>query len=152
MKVTYMSQLRQMEELTEELFATHFSQWAYGSWIDFGEIRVDSMSSKFDFVTVKVQEGYFYSLYPLAIQFRNEAITDTKRFTIPPRIAIMSTALQFNLVPSSIQKRFFEYFLAGVDYELRDGIFYVECTATLGNVEIMVEGCDEYPNGFIGEG
>ena len=92
-EITYMSQLRSIEEVTEELFATHLSQWAYGSWIDFGEVRVDSMGSKFDLVTVKVQDGYFYSLSPLAIQFRNPAITDTKRFTIPPRIAIMSTAL-----------------------------------------------------------
>ena len=75
-----MSQLRQSGELTEELFATHFSQWAYGSWIDFGEIRIDSMSSKFDIVTIKVQDGYFYSLYPQAIQFRNPAISGTKRF------------------------------------------------------------------------
>ena len=64
----------------------------------------------------------------------------------------MSTALSFNLVPSSIQERFFEYLLAGITYELRDGVFYVECTTVMSNVELMIEGCDEYPDGFIGEG
>jgi hypothetical protein len=38
------------------------------------------MSSKFDIITIKVQDGYFYSLYPQAIQFRNPAISGTKRF------------------------------------------------------------------------
>jgi len=44
-QVTYMNQLYNEELLSEVLFATHFSQWAYSSWIDFGQIRVDSMSS-----------------------------------------------------------------------------------------------------------
>lgn len=98
-------------------------------------------------MTLKVQDGYFYSLYPVAIQFRNPTITDTKRFTIPSTIAIMSTALSYNLVPSGIQERFFEFLLAGVDYEERDGIFYVACTTTLSDVELMIEGCDPYPQG-----
>lgn len=42
--------------------------------------------------------------------------------------------------------------LAGITYELRDGVFYVECTTVMSNVELMIEGCDEYPDGFIGEG
>ena len=146
-EVTYMNQLYNEGLLTEVLFATHFSQWAYGSWIDFGEVRPDSMSTPFDLVTMKVQDGYFYSLYPLAIQFRNPVITATKRFTIPPKIAILSTALSYNLVPSSLQERFFEFLLAGIDYVQKDGIFYVDCTTTLSDVELMVEGCDPYPQG-----
>ena len=49
-----MNQLYNEGLLTEVLFATHFSQWAYGSWIDFGEVRPDSMSTPFDLVTMKV--------------------------------------------------------------------------------------------------
>ena len=74
-------------------------------------------------------------------------ITATKRFTIPPKIAILSTALSYNLVPSSLQERFFEFLLAGIDYVQKDGIFYVDCTTTLSDVELMVEGCDPYPQG-----
>ena len=50
-------------------------------------------------------------------------------------------------MPSSIQERFFEFLLAGVTYEEKDGIFYTACTTSLADVELMVEGCDLYPNG-----
>lgn len=96
---------------------------------------------------MKVDKGYFYSVYPLAIQFRNPTITETKRFKIPSKIAILSSALSYNLVPSSIQERFFEFLLAGVSYEEKDGIFYVTCTTKLADVELMVEGCDPTPLG-----
>jgi len=129
------------------MFATHLSQWAYGSWIDFGEVRVDSVSSVNDFITIKIETGYFYSLEPLAVQFRNPALTDTKRFYMPPTIAILSTGLQFNMVPNSIQLRFFELLLEGVDYEEKNGVFYTPCVTQMADVEIMVEGCDSDPNG-----
>ena len=109
-------------------------------------MRVDSMSAPTDLVTIKIDEGYFYAVYPLALQFRNPAITDTKRFNIPPKIAILSTGLSYNLVPASIQERFFSLLLEGVSYELKNGVFYTDCTTKMADVEVMVEGCDENPS------
>ena len=124
-------------------FSTHFSQSLYESYIDFGTYRVDGLSSVADYTRLNVNQGYFYSFYPDGVQFRNPALVsagDTSRFNVDQKIAILSTGTRYNLVPSSIQKRFFELMLKGIKYEEKNGVFYTKCSTRPASVEILVQG------------
>ena len=108
------------------------------------------MSNRDDIAWIPIKSGYFYSVVPLAVQFDNIALQgDTQRFSIPgtevndeirPPIAILSTGLSYNLVPSSIQARFFELMLYGQENVFEnDGVFYTSCSTRPANIEILVE-------------
>ena len=92
-------------------FSTHFSQVLYESYIDFGLWRPSGMSDENDISWLPIESGYFYSIVPLGVEFQNPAL-DTKNYMIPgtavnglirPPIAILSSGLSYNMVPSSIQ-------------------------------------------------
>lgn len=48
--------------ITEVGFSTHFTQSLYDSYIDLGAPRPDGISSYRDTVTLKIPQGYFYSV------------------------------------------------------------------------------------------
>ena len=130
-------------DISKIAFSTHFSQTLYESYIDFGLWRSSGMSDPKDIAWIPISPGYFYTVLPLGIQF----VAAEARFSIPvreddgfrPPIAILSTGLSYNLVPSSIQARFFELMLEGETYTEKDGIFTTSCSTRPANIEIMIE-------------
>ena len=83
------------------------------------------MSSVDDLITIPIEDGYFYTVETVGLQFRNPAITGEKRFNLEKLgelgpnepeypVAVLTTGLSYNLVPSSIQNRFFELLLKDV--------------------------------------
>ena len=60
------------------------------------------MSSEDDQVIFNVPEGYFYSMEPEAVWFTMEELGESNKFKFPlKKIAVLSTGLSYNLVPSS---------------------------------------------------
>ena len=98
------------------------------------------MSSVNDLVKFNIPTGYFYTLIPEGVRFLNPAIGGETSFRVPEKTAMLSTSLSFNLVPSSIQSRFFKLLLKDVDYWERDAVFYTSCDTWPADVEIMVQG------------
>ena len=82
-------------------FSTHFSQVFYDSYIDFGRPRVDGMSNESDKVTFQIEPGYYYSLEPQGVWFSNSNLSENKFYFPDLKIAVLSTGLSYNLVPSS---------------------------------------------------
>ena len=136
------------QHMSKVAFSTHLSQRVYESYFDFGSWRIDGMSSPKDRVNLDIEPGYFYSLFPHAVQFRNPNLDEIKRFKFDRKIAILSTGLQYNLVPSSIQARFFELMLEGMEYTESNGVFYTSCSTRPSNLQIMIQNYWVTFNGY----
>ena len=90
--------------ITQIGFSTHFTGLFYDSYIDLGMPRPDAISSFRDTVTLKIPQGYFYTVEPEAVWFSNPEIGSTNSFYFAAKkVAILSTGLSYNLVPASYQ-------------------------------------------------
>jgi len=121
----FMDYLRLTNWVTEKAFSTHFEGFSGSSYIDFGPVNYQSMSSLEFYVELGSEKGFFYSVFPEGIRFGGK--DDGDLYKLDGQIAIFSSGLEYTMVPRSVSEQFFVNLLRDIEHVEKNGVFYVDC-------------------------
>jgi hypothetical protein len=111
--------------ITEKSFSTHFEGFSGSSYIDFGPVNYQSLSSMEYYVELGSEKGFFYSFIPEGIRFGDSDTPDI--FKLEDNLAVLSSSMSVSMVPKSVSSEFFKHLLLDIEHVEDNGVFYVDC-------------------------